>query len=253
MKDAVQNPQRVVLVGGTSAIGVATVQRWLQNRQGLQVVLAARPSPRRAAAAAELRAAGAEVEEVDLDLADPDAARVQLGAAFGGGTDIDVVLVTAGVLGDQEASWQDVDAALALGQVNYTGAVLAGVLAAQRLRGQGHGALVLLSSVAGERVRRSNFAYGASKAGADAFYLGLAEAVRADGVQVLVVRPGFVRSPMTEGLKDAPLAQRPEEVAEAILGGLARGQRIVWSPPAMRWVMSGLRHLPHAVFRRLPI
>ncbi|HEX2856885.1 MAG TPA: decaprenylphospho-beta-D-erythro-pentofuranosid-2-ulose 2-reductase [Propionibacteriaceae bacterium] len=253
MKDAVQNPQRVVLVGGSSAIGVATVQRWLQNRPGLQVVLAARPTPRREAAAAELRSAGAEVEEVDLDLADPDAARVQLDAAFGGDTDIDVVLVTAGVLGDQEASWQDVDAALALGQVNYTGAVLAGVLAAQRLRSQGHGALVLLSSVAGERVRRSNFAYGASKAGADAFYLGLAEAVRADGVQVLVVRPGFVRSPMTEGLKDAPLAQRPEEVAETILGGLARGQRIVWSPPAMRWVMSGLRHLPHAVFRRLPI
>ena len=253
MKDAVQNPQRVVLVGGTSAIALATVRRWLENRAGLQVVLAARPSPRRQEAATRLRTGGAEVEEVDLDLSDPDTARGQLAAALDGGPDIDVVLVTAGVLGDQEASWQDVDAALALGRVNYTGAVLAGVLAAQRLRAQGHGSLVLLSSVAGERVRRGNFAYGASKAGADAFYLGLAEAVRADGVQVLVVRPGFVRSPMTEGLSDAPLAQDPDEVAQVILDGLARGRRIVWSPPAMRWVMSGLRHLPHAVFRRLPI
>ena len=253
MKDAVQNPQRVVLVGGTSAIALATVHRWLANRPGLQVVLAARASSKREEAAAGLRAAGAEVESVDLDLSDQDAARGQLEAALGGRPDVDVVLVTAGVLGDQEASWQDVDAALTLGQVNYTGAVLAGVLGAQRLRAQGHGALVLLSSVAGERVRRSNFAYGASKAGADAFYLGLAEAVRADGVHVMVVRPGFVRSPMTEGLKDAPLAQQPDEVAEAILEGLARGQRIVWSPAAMRWVMSGLRHLPYAVFRRLPI
>lgn len=253
MKDAVQNPQRVVLVGGTSAIALATVHRWLANRPGLQVVLAARASSKRHDAATDLRTAGAEVEEADLDLADPDAARAQLSAAFAGPGDIDVVLVTAGVLGDQEASWQDVDAALRLGQVNYTGAVLAGVLAAQRLRGQGHGALVLLSSVAGERVRRSNFAYGASKAGADAFYLGLAEAVRADGVHVMVVRPGFVRSPMTEGLKEAPLAQRPDEVAAIILDGLARGRRVVWSPPAMRWVMSGLRHLPHEVFRRLPI
>ncbi|MDA8438007.1 MAG: decaprenylphospho-beta-D-erythro-pentofuranosid-2-ulose 2-reductase [Propionibacterium sp.] len=253
MKDANNLPQRVVLVGGTSAIALATVHRWLDRRADLEVVLAARPSPARGAAADGLRHAGARVTEADLDLADADTARVQLGAVFDGGDDIDVVLVAAGVLGDQEAAWQDVDAALRLGQVNYTGAVLAGVVAAQRLRRQGHGALVLLSSVAGERVRRSNFAYGASKAGADAFYLGLAEAVRGDGVQVMVVRPGFVRTPMTHGLSEAPLAQDPSQVAAAIIDGLAAHQRIVWSPSAMRWVMSALRHVPYPLFRRLPI
>ena len=253
MKDANNIPQRVVLIGGTSAIALATVQRWLDARPGLDVVLAARLSPSRGRAAEELRRAGATVTEADLDLTDPQAARGRLSAIFDDGADIDVVLVAAGVLGDQEAAWQDVDAALTLGQVNYTGAVLAGVLAAQRLRRQGHGSLVLLSSVAGERVRRSNFAYGASKAGADAFYLGLAEAVGADGVHVMVVRPGFVRTPMTRGLSEAPLAQDPSQVAEAILTGLASRQRIVWSPSAMRWVMSGLRHLPYPVFRRLPI
>ena len=253
MKDANNLPQRVVLIGGTSAIALATTHRWLERRPGLEVVLAARPSPSRGAAADELRRAGAEVTEADLDLTDPGAARPQLDAVFDSGADIDVVVVAAGVLGDQEAAWQDVDAALMLGQVNYTGAVLAGVVAARRLRTQGHGSLVLLSSVAGERVRRSNFAYGASKAGADAFYLGLAEAVRDDGVHVMVVRPGFVRTPMTRGLSEAPLAQDASQVADAILGGLAARQRIVWSPSAMRWVMSGLRHLPYPVFRRLPI
>ena len=247
------NPQRVVVIGGTSAIALATVRRWLAYRPGLQVVLAARPSPRRQSAATGLRDAGAQVSEVDLDLTEPTTARQQLAAALGSEADVDVVLVASGLLGDQEAAWQDVDAALSLGQVNYTGPVIAGVLAAQRLRVQGHGSLVLLSSVAGERVRRSNFPYGASKAGADAFYLGLGQAIRSEGVHVLVVRPGFVRSPMTRHLREPPLAQDPSEVADAILDGLARRQRVVWSPPAMRWVMTAMRLLPYAVFRRLPI
>lgn len=251
MKDAVHNPQRVVVIGGTSAIALATVRRWLGYRPGLQVVLAARSSSRRRAAASELQQAGALVSEVDLDLSDPVTARQQLSAALADESDIDVVLVAAGVLGDQEAAWQDPEAALSLAQVNFTGAVLAGVLAARRLRGQGHGSLVLLSSVAAERVRRANFAYGASKAGADAFYLGLAEAVRDDGVHVLVVRPGFVRSAMTRGRAVPPLAQEPGQVAETVLDGLARRQRIVWSPSTLRWVMSALRHLPYPVFRRL--
>ena len=246
------NVQRVVLIGGTSAIGVATVRQWLTRRPDLEVVLAARDSPVRTDIAGQLRAAGARVIEQDLELTG-DGAREQVEAALDTGGDIDVVLVAAGLLGDQDLAWQDVDAALRLVDVNLRGAVLAGVLAAGRLRAQGRGALVLLSSVAGERVRRSNFAYGASKAGADSFFLGLGEAVRSDGVHVLVVRPGFVRSPMTAGLAEPPLSQDPSQVAKAILDGLASRQRIVWVPGAMRWVMTAMRHLPHEVFRRLPM
>lgn len=247
-----QNVQRVVIIGGTSAIAVATVEEWLTRRPDLDVVLAAHDSARRRATAEQLRARGARVIEQDLELTESNA-REQIEAALSTTGDIDVVLVAAGVLGDQESAWQDVDAALHLVDVNVRGAVLAGVVAADRLRAQGRGALVLLSSVAGERVRRSNFAYGASKAGADSFYVGLGEAVRADGVHVLVVRPGFVRSPMTAGLQEPPLAQDPGDVARAILAGLASGQRIVWVPGAMRWVMTVMRHLPYAAFRRLPV
>lgn len=252
MNDAVQNVQRVVIIGGTSAIAVATVREWLTRRPGLEVVLAARDSPARRATAEHLRAEGARVIEQDLELTG-SSAREQIQAALNIAGDIDVVLVATGVLGDQESAWQDVDAALRLVDVNVRGAVLTGVPATQRLRAQGHGALVLLSSVASERVRRSNFAYGASKAGADGFYLGLGEAVRSDGVHVLVVRPGFVRSPMTAGLPEPPLSQDPSQVARAILAGLTSGQRIVWVPGGMRWVMTAMRHLPHAVFRRLPV
>jgi decaprenylphospho-beta-D-erythro-pentofuranosid-2-ulose 2-reductase len=252
VRNAVGALDRVVVLGGSSAIALATVRRWLGRRPGLHVTFGARPSPTRDAAEAELTAHGAKVRVVDLDVTGPRA-RSALEDCLAGDADIDAVLLAFGVLGDQEAAWQDPDAALRLFDVNARAAVESGVLATRRLRSQGHGSLILLSSVAAERPRRSNFAYGASKAGADAFYVGLGEAAAADGVHVLVVRPGFVRSPMTAGLPSAPLAVAPEAVAAAIEEGIDRGRRVVWVPAGMRLVMSGLRHLPAPIFRRLPL
>ena len=167
--------------------------------------------------------------------------------------DIDVAVVAFGVLGDEEQSWQDHETAVRLAEVNYVGPISVGTALAQQVRRQGHGVIVFLSSVAGERVRRSNFAYGASKAGADGFYLGLGEALREHGGHVLVVRPGFVRTKMTEGREAAPLSVGPGEVADAVVAGVAARKELVWVPSAMRVVMSGLRHVPRPLFRRLPL
>jgi decaprenylphospho-beta-D-erythro-pentofuranosid-2-ulose 2-reductase len=111
----------------------------------------------------------------------------------------------------------------------------------------------VLSSVAGERARRANFIYGSSKAGLDAFAQGLGDALHGTGVHVMVVRPGFVRSRMTAGMEEAPLATTPEAVATAIELGLRRRSETVWVPGALRVVMCALRHLPRTVFRRLPV
>ena len=110
-----------------------------------------------------------------------------------------MAVVAFGLLGEAEEAWQDPDALLELIEVNYTAPAHLGVLLAARMRAQAHGRIVALSSVAGERVRRSNFVYGSTKAGLDGFFLGLGEALRGSGVEVLVVRPGFVRSKMTAG------------------------------------------------------
>ncbi len=110
-----------------------------------------------------------------------------------------------------------------------------------------------LSSVAGERVRRSNFVYGSSKAGMDGFYLGLGEALAEYGGHVLVVRPGFVRTRMTAGREAAPMSVTAEQVADAVVRGVAARSDLVWVPTLMRAVMSGLRHVPRPVFRRLPL
>ena len=137
--------------------------------------------------------------------------------------------------------------------MNYTAAVSVGVALAAELREQGHGSLVALSSVAGERARRSNFVYGSTKAGMDAFYSGLTEALRPHGVGVTVVRPGFVHTRMTEGMKAAPLSTTPETVAAVVVDAVRTRRELVWAPAPYRYVMSVLRHLPRAVFRRLPV
>lgn len=248
--DAVGNPQSVLLLGGTSEIGLATVRALV--RRPARVVLAARPSVRRDEAVASLTAAGHRVTALDFDANDTAAHPGVVDAAFADG-DVDVAVVAFGVLGDQERAWQDHDAALSMFAVNTVAAVSVGVPLGKRLAAQGHGAVVVLSSVAAERPRRSNFVYGASKAGTDAFYTGLREALRPDGVRVVVVRPGFVRSAMTQGLKPAPLATDPGTVGRLVAEGLAAGRETIWAPPPLRWVMSALRHVPAPVFRRLPL
>jgi decaprenylphospho-beta-D-erythro-pentofuranosid-2-ulose 2-reductase len=136
-------------------------------------------------------------------------------------------------------------------QANYVGAVSSGLAAAQRLKAQGHGTIVVLSSVAGERVRAANFVYGSSKAGLDAFAQGLGDALLGTGVQVLVVRPGFVHTKMTAGMDAAPFSTSPEAVADAIAAGLATGKETIWVPPILRVVFGGFRHLPRLAWRRV--
>lgn len=249
MKDALGSVQSLLVLGGTSDIALATARTLIADRTR-RVVLAARPSDRLDAAAASLRALGAEVETVPFDAADTEAHEKALAEAFAGG-DIDVVLLAFGVLGDQAADERDPVAAAKVAQTNYVGAVSSGLVCANALKKQGHGSLVILSSVAGERARKTNFIYGSTKAGLDAFAQGLGDSLHGTGVHVMVVRPGFVESKMTAGMAKAPMSTTPDAVAAAIVTGLRKGSELVWVPAQLRFVMSGLRHLPRGVFRKV--
>ncbi|MDO0912314.1 decaprenylphospho-beta-D-erythro-pentofuranosid-2-ulose 2-reductase [Streptomyces sp. DT2A-34] len=251
MKDAFGIPQSLLVLGGTSKIALATARRLIARRTRT-VWLAGRPSPALEQSAADLRALGADVHTVAFDALDPESHEAVLGKVFAEG-DVDMVLLAFGVLGDQARDEREPLNAVRVAQTNYTGAVSASLVSAGALQSQGHGSLVVLSSVAGERARRANFIYGSSKAGLDAFTQGLGDALHGTGVHVMVVRPGFVRSKMTAGLDEAPLATTPEAVATAIELGLRRRSETVWVPGALRVVMSALRHAPRALFRRLPV
>ncbi len=251
MRNAVGAVQSVLVLGGTSDIGLAIAKR-LRDDGATRLVLAGRDPAALERAASSLRRPGVEVVTGRFDADAVEDHEEDLGSLFAGG-DLDVVVAAWGVLGDQAVAEVDATAAVAIARTNYLGAVSVLTIASTRLRSQGSGALVVLSSVAGERVRRTNYVYGSTKAGLDGFCQGLAAALAGSGVRLLVVRPGFVATKMTEGMKAAPLSTTAAKVAEATVAALAAGQGVVWVPGALRLVMMVLRHVPTPVFRRLPL
>jgi decaprenylphospho-beta-D-erythro-pentofuranosid-2-ulose 2-reductase len=251
MNDAMGMPQTAVVVGGTSEIARA-VLRGLVPRRLARVVLAGRDGEALAAVAKELGALGAEAMVAVMDVTDVEDHSAFAEEAADRLGQIDLVLVAAGILGDQETDSADPVAAHRVLETNLSGP--AGVLTAfaNVLERQGHGRIVVLSSVAGVRVRPANYVYGASKAGLDGFALGMAGALAGTGVSVMVVRPGWVATRMTAGRAPAPFATTADAVAADVVKGLERGAEVVWSPPVLRAVFAAMRVVPEALWRRLP-
>lgn len=248
MLDALGSPQSLLLLGGNSDIGLATARRLVDDRCKL-VILAVREPERASEAAEELRTRGAEVEVVRFDATETASHGKLMGDLFERHADIDLAILAFGVLGDQAEFDDDPELAASAVTTNYTGAVSSGLAVAAQMREQGHGTIVFLSSVAAERARSSNFVYGSSKAGMDAFAQGLSDSLASSGIHVMIVRPGFVASRMTEGMKSQPFSTTPEAVAEAVTTGLTRRSRTIWVPGILRYVFMTMRHLPVPLWR----
>jgi len=253
MNDAFGHPQSIVVLGGSSDIAREIV-RAVVPPGCRSVVLAGRDPGRLDRAATEaLRAGAAAAPTVRFDAGDPTGAEATVAACFAAaGGEVDLVLVAVGVLGDQALDEVDASSTAAVVTVNFTWPAAALAAAAERLRRQGQGRIIVLSSVAGVRVRRANYVYGAAKAGLDAYALGLAESLRGTGVRLQVVRPGFVRSKMTAGRPAAPFAVDAAVVAQAVTRGLESNQAVIWVPAGLRWAFVVLRNLPAALWRKLP-
>ena len=250
MQNALSEPQTIVLLGGTSEIGRAIVDELLSTSAKTLVLACRRPDE---AQPERFERDGLEIVVEYFDAADTethDAFVRKLADAHG---DLDVAIVAFGVLGDQNEFNDDPHAAAQAVHVNYTGGVSASLALAGQMRRQGHGHITVLSSVAGERVRAANFVYGSSKAGLDAFAQGLGDSLAGSGVNVTVVRPGFVHSRMTRGMKSAPFATTPRVVGELAVAGMCKGKHTVWTPGILRFVFMILRHVPRPIFRRLPL
>jgi len=243
-------PRTALVLGANSDIARATLARLAEH--GLeQVVLAAR-DPSAATAALAMVAPGLDATGVRWDATDATSHAGLVAGAVATLGRIDLVLCTVGVLGHGAGLEMTPVAVDEMIRVNLAGCAAALAAVAPRLADQSHGTIVVLSSVAGVRPRRSNYVYGATKAGLDAFAFGLADALHDRGVRVVVVRPGFVRSKMTTGLRPAPFATDPVVVASAVEHALARGRRgVVWVPPRLGPLFTGFRLLPAALWRRV--
>ena len=241
--------RRVLLIGGTSEIGLAIARRLAVDGASRPFLLG-RDREALAGTAAAFEPA-AEYDVVDAD--DLDRHEAAVTGAFERAGGFDVVVLAVGVLGGQAALDTDRSVLEEVMRVNFLGAGSLLLASLEALRRQGHGTLVVLSSIAAERPRASNAIYGAAKAGLDGLAQGLGDSLAGSGVRVLVVRPGFVRTRMTAGLKPAPLATTADAVAEATVRALAGGAHTVWVPGGLRYVFAVLRHLPRPIFRRLPL
>ncbi len=252
MNDVTAMPQTAVVLGGGSDLSRA-ILRSLAGRRLISVLLAGRNGDSLEVAAEELRGLSIpKVETEQLDVTDigalegfADSAATRLGH-------VDLVLIAAGELDMTDIATLDAARVASLTTTNFTGPAAAMTAFARVLRAQGDGRIVVLSSVAGYRVRSANFVYGAAKAGLDGFALGLGDALYGSGVNVMVVRPGFVRTKMTAGRKAPPFAIDASGVADAVLRGLEKGAGVVWVPPFLRYVFGMLRLVPRSLWRRMP-
>ncbi|MFC4128612.1 SDR family NAD(P)-dependent oxidoreductase [Nocardia rhizosphaerae] len=240
----------VLVLGGRSEIGLEVARRLAPGRV---VVLAARRAEALTAEVEQIRAVGATaVHTVEFD-ADDTAAHAPLlekiAAEHGG---IGTAVLAFGVLGDQARAEQDPAHAVAVVHTDYVAQVSVLTTVANLLRAQGSGQIVVFGSIAGVRVRRANYVYGSAKAGLDGFASGLGDALHGTGVQLLLVRPGFVIGRMTTGMDPAPMSSTPGQVADAVVRGLRNGATRVAVPGRLVLMFVVMRLVPRAVWRRMP-
>jgi decaprenylphospho-beta-D-erythro-pentofuranosid-2-ulose 2-reductase len=253
MKNGVGVHQNIVLFGGTSDIGVAILKEILQPGVA-RVVLVSRDLDRSHDAYDELSLNFPEVDffHVRWDASDVQSMPHVVSEVVASVSDIDIAVICQGLLNEGHDYFADPSAVAEMANVNFTGTMALMYALAGQMRGQGYGKIVLLSSVAGQRVRRANPAYGATKAGIDGFALALDHELANSGVSVLVVRPGFVDTKMTAGMKKAPLSTDATSVARATARALSGQTKVIWVPGALRWLFLILKNLPLPIWRRLP-
>lgn len=244
----------VVFLGATKGMGRALSRK--MAARGDRLALLGRTEASLVDTAHDLEVRGAQGTSTHrCDLEHPEGFEVALDAAFAALGRVDAVVVTAGLFATQDELEADPSLAERVTRVNFTNTVVFCEAARRRLLaqdgGKGRGKLCVFSSVAGERGRKPVVIYGASKAGLTRYLEGLDHKFRAQGLEVITVKPGFVKTGMTAGLKPPPFAGEPDAVAETVLHAIDRGDPVVYAPAPWALVMAVIRHLPRGVMRRV--
>ncbi len=245
MLENLGRPGRILLLGGTSEIGLAVLAA-LRAPASTEVLLAGRDEQRLVAAGKELPFS---CRALIFDALAPGTHQSVIAEAFI--EPVDLVIAATGVLIPQQEIDRDPALAARMIEVNFTSHVTTLLDAAMRMRAQGSGTIVVLSSVAAIRPRKANYVYGAAKAGLDAFARGLTDALVGSGVRVLLVRPGFVIGRMTAGLAAAPMSSTPAQVGAAVSAALDGSASLLWVPRSLAGAAIVLRLVPRPLWRRM--
>jgi short-subunit dehydrogenase len=243
--------KRVLIVGATSAIATACARIWAA--QGCEFFLVARNEEKLEQTRADLSARGAKSVTIHImDANDFNAHPAMIDSCLAALHQIDISLIAHGTLPDQKVCEQDVDLALKEFANNGTSVIALLTLLANQFERQRCGTLAVISSVAGDRGRPSNYLYGAAKAAVSSFCEGLRARLFKVGVHLITIKPGFVDTPMTQGLPlPAALVAKPEQVAKSIVAGIERKTAVLYTPGFWALIMLIIRCVPQAVFKRL--
>jgi len=243
--------ERVVIFGATSAIAVGAAREWAAR--GAAIYLVARSTERLDALSRDLTVRGAsEVKFAQFDCADYRRHGVLVSEIEREFT-FDTVLIAYGVLGNQEASQRDFSLAVADLEVNLISVMSLVTEIANRFEERRSGHIAVITSVAGDRGRKSNYFYGTAKGALGIFLQGVRNRLYRSGVQVLTIKPGFVATPMTAHLKRGPLFAEPDSVGRGIVKAIARGRDVVYLPWFWLVIMRIIQHIPEFIFKRMSI
>lgn len=247
-----QAPQRIVILGATSAIAEATARLWAAR--GAKIILAGRNEARLNEIAADLKARGAR-ETIDWPLdfvsADASAELAKMVARLGG---LDILLLAYGALGDHSELERNPAAAAKLIATNFSSAAAWCLATSAVLERQRAGSLLVIGSVAGDRGRRSNYIYGATKGGLAHLVEGIAHKLAPLGARAVVIKPGFVDTPMTETVPNkGALWAAPEAIATVIARAGEKGGPAIYAPAFWRGIMLVVRGLPAPLFNKVNI
>jgi hypothetical protein len=244
--------QKILIIGATSAIAEATARLWAAR--GAALFLVGRNVARLEAIAADLRVRGAgPVTTFTMDATDYAAHAPMLDAAAAALGGLDVALIAHGTLPDQKACENSVNLTLQEINNNALSVIALATRLGETFAAQGRGSLAVISSVAGDRGRQSNYVYGAAKGMVSLFLQGLRNRLAKKGVQVLTIKPGFVDTPMTASLPKGALWAQPGDIARGIVQGVERGRDEVYLPSFWWLIMTIIRHIPERVFKRLSL
>ena len=242
-------PQRVLALGATSAIAEATLR--LLAEQNASFFLVGRNAGKLAVVRDDLVTRGAQAATVCvLDLDDTSAHPAMLNQALAALGGIDLALLAHGILGDQAEAQRDFNAAHHILHTNFISAVSLINALANYFEAEHRGTLAVISSVAGDRARRSNYIYGASKGALNLVLDGLRHRLHGSGVQVLTIKPGFVSTPMTAHLPPGPLFASPAQVARDILDAIQAGKSVLYTPRFWAAIMFAVRNTPSWLFHK---
>jgi short-subunit dehydrogenase len=243
-------PVRVLIVGATSAIAAETARQYATY--GARLYLTARDAERLEVVAADLRTRGAgAVETAVLDVTDRERGAAVMDAAWTAFGGLDVALVAHGVLPDQLQCEARAEDALAALDVNFLSTVALLTPLANHFEASGAGCIAVIGSVAGDRGRQSNYVYGAAKGGVERFLEGLRNRLWRSGVAVITLKPGFVDTPMTAGMRQGSLFVSAHRAGRAVYRSIEGRRDIAYIPWFWRPIMCLVRALPEPIFKRL--